>query len=278
MDVIYRKDAVREIANHLGVPAENWMKIAEEWLRDVPSAQPEEIALHESCTDCPLYDQNRHSCPRFNKVIPETLRELQSAQPETEERTAESAQNVPNDELISKKAAIDALAKAMPSWTTPDGSGEFDHDMQITDEAFVDCMQIINELPSAQLYLQQTCNKLATDCISRQAALNSPVKMVSEGLDWIPAYHIKDLPSAQPDWIPVTERLPVERTNPNTLDFERVLCSTTFGDVRAYKFGTPMGHSEPHFWHGAGLMDEYVVAWMPLPEPYAEREKDELRS
>ena len=40
-DVIYRNDAVMEIANHLGMPAENWIKIAEEWLRDVPSAQPE---------------------------------------------------------------------------------------------------------------------------------------------------------------------------------------------------------------------------------------------
>ena len=38
-----------------------------------------------------------------------TLSMLPSAQPETEERTAESAQSVPNDELISKKAAIDKL-------------------------------------------------------------------------------------------------------------------------------------------------------------------------
>ena len=53
-------------------------------------------------------------------------------------------------DLISRQAAIDALAKEMPSLTTPDGSGKFDHDIQITDEAFVDCMQIINELPSAQ--------------------------------------------------------------------------------------------------------------------------------
>ena len=44
--------------------------------RSLPSAQPEEIALHESCTDCPLYDKNRHSCPRFNRVIPEVLREV----------------------------------------------------------------------------------------------------------------------------------------------------------------------------------------------------------
>ena len=45
-------------------------------------AQPDERMLHESCTDCPLYDKDRHSCPRFNKVIPVTLRELQSAQQE----------------------------------------------------------------------------------------------------------------------------------------------------------------------------------------------------
>ena len=54
------------------------------------------------------------------------------------------------NDLISRQAAIDALAKEMPSLTTPDGSGEFDHDIQIADEAFVDCMQIINELPTVQ--------------------------------------------------------------------------------------------------------------------------------
>lgn len=37
------------------------------------------------------------------------------------------------------------------------------------------------------------------DLIDRQAALDAPVKMVSEGLDWIPVYHIKGLPSAQPE-------------------------------------------------------------------------------
>ena len=53
-------------------------------------------------------------------------------------------------DLISRQAAIDALAKNMPSWTTPDGSGQFDHDIQVTDEAYVDCMQIIHDMPSAQ--------------------------------------------------------------------------------------------------------------------------------
>ena len=39
------------------------------------------------------------------------VQDLSSAQPKSEERTAESAQNVPNDELISKKAEIEALIK-----------------------------------------------------------------------------------------------------------------------------------------------------------------------
>lgn len=57
-------------------------------------------------------------------------------------------------------------------------------------------------LPKAQLSQQGTTK----DTISRQAALNSPVTMVSEGLDWIPAYHIKELPSAQPEQL---ERCPI---------------------------------------------------------------------
>lgn len=48
---------------------------------------------------------------------------------------------------ISRRAAVDALAKEMPRLTTPDGSGLFDREIQIADEAFVDCMTIINELP-----------------------------------------------------------------------------------------------------------------------------------
>ena len=41
--------------------------------------------------------------------------------------------------------------------------------------------------------------------ISLQAALDAPVKMVSEGLDWIPVYHIKGLPSAQPEPSEITD-------------------------------------------------------------------------
>ena len=40
--------------------------------------QPE---LNEWCTDCKEYDQERHCCPRFNKVIRETVEEYKAAQP-----------------------------------------------------------------------------------------------------------------------------------------------------------------------------------------------------
>ena len=70
-------------------------------------------------------------------------------------------------------------------------------------------------------------------------------------------------------WIPVTERLPEERINPNTRDFEYVLCATIWGDVRPFKYGTQIGQRVAHFWNGAGYVDAYVTHWMPQPPPPA---------
>lgn len=78
----------------------------------------------------------------------------------------------------------------------------------------------------------------------------------------------------QGEWIPVGERLPEGKIEPTTNDFELVLCSTVWGIVRPYKFGKPIGHDKAHFWSGAGVMDDYVIAWMPLPETYKEAENE----
>lgn len=39
--------------------------------------------------------------------------------------------------------------------------------------------------------------EMMDDTISRQAAINSPVKMIAQGLDWVPVYHLEQLPSAE---------------------------------------------------------------------------------
>lgn len=42
-------------------------------ISEQPTAQPE---LDEWCTDCKEYDKERHSCPRWNRVIRETVEEM----------------------------------------------------------------------------------------------------------------------------------------------------------------------------------------------------------
>ena len=41
-------------------------------LESLPSAQPD---LNEWCMDCKEYDKERYSCPRFNRVIREALKD-----------------------------------------------------------------------------------------------------------------------------------------------------------------------------------------------------------
>lgn len=46
--------------------------VLEQALKNMPSAQPD---LDEWCPDCKEYDSKRHCCPRFNRVIRETLKD-----------------------------------------------------------------------------------------------------------------------------------------------------------------------------------------------------------
>ena len=66
-------------------------------------------------------------------------------------------------------------------------------------------------------------------------------------------------------WISVEERLPEEKINPASQDFCEYQVTAKFGnvkDVRHYKYGNG------HWWHGPGIVDEYVIAWRENPEPY----------
>ena len=49
--------------------------LAKTYVEQLPSAQPE--PLDEWCTDCKEYDHERHCCPRWNRVIRQTLKDAQ---------------------------------------------------------------------------------------------------------------------------------------------------------------------------------------------------------
>ena len=70
------------------------------------------------------------------------------------ERTAETAQNTSScaheNDVISRKAAIDALARMMPRSYTPDGSHPADEEIFRAQEIFADCIEALEILPSAQ--------------------------------------------------------------------------------------------------------------------------------
>lgn len=85
------------------------------------------------------------------------------------------------DGYVYKQTAIDALAKAMPSLTTPDGYGEFDHDIQIADEAFVDSMQIIQGLPSADVVEVVRCK----DCKYCDTGIDEDGNHFLKCLGWV---------------------------------------------------------------------------------------------
>ena len=71
----------------------------------------------------------------------------------------------------------------------------------------------------------------------------------------------------KPEWISVNDRLPKEKENWITRNWQDVICCCDFGgeprriDVRTYSFG------KGHFWHGPQIMDGVVTHWMQLPEP-----------
>lgn len=76
MSLIDREALIAEYDRvHVGAPGG-----ARKLMVDAPEVRPDDAALHESCTDCPLYDHDRHRCPRFNKVIPTTIQEILDTQ------------------------------------------------------------------------------------------------------------------------------------------------------------------------------------------------------
>ena len=78
---------------------------------------------------------------------------------------------------------------------------------------------------------------------------------------------IEQLPSASQQWIPVSERLPHSR--------EEVIvsiCDET-GDTRYNYTSHGWLTTDKEYWIVDDEINNYVVAWMPLPEPWRGEER-----
>lgn len=77
-DLISRQDAINEanawLLDCFGVQKQDRSCGLIRRLEDLPPAQPE---LDEWCYDCKEYDTENHCCPRWNRVIRETLKDAQ---------------------------------------------------------------------------------------------------------------------------------------------------------------------------------------------------------
>lgn len=172
-----------------------------------------------------------------------------------------------DSDCISRRAAIDAVRDRM-------GKGETN-----IGDTFIECFEmILNALPSAQSNTHNTLQSVESvgDTISRQAAID-------EIDEWIKAFRenghkesaadarliqdgIIQLPSAQPEpqWIPCSERLP----HGSCSDLVNVSIHDDSGDTPFDYTSCGWVTTDGEYWIVDNEINNHVIAWMPLPEPW----------
>lgn len=112
------------------------------------------------------------------------------------------------------------------------------------------------------------------DLISRQAAIDE-LNSINGTAELDEAFYvIEKLPSAQPEqqWIPCSERLPESKTAYYIVTLEsrgRICVLPNDIDIARWDYDRRKGKDS---WHWC--KERKVIAWMPLPEPYAERREE----
>lgn len=188
--------------------------------------------------------------------------------------------NIPRDDYNGIMEYIDELPFAQP-YTDEELQKMQDMEQAELDKAFELGKQ------AAQEDLQPTCNNLATDCINRQAVLDVVHKSIFEFFDICDdnseepinekdklllevnkaiCNAIKDMPSAQPEpqWIPCSERLP----HGSCSDLVNVSIHDDSGDTPFDYTSCGWVTTDGEYWIVDNEINNHVVAWMPLPEPW----------
>ena len=127
------------------------------------------------CNECPGFDKD--DCFKLSdETRKKWIEEIVNTYPD---HTADIGKKVSiscgqENDLISRQAAIDALARMMPRSYTPDGSHPADEEIFRAQEVFADCIEALEILPSAQP--ATSCSEIpngSDDTISRQAAIDA---------------------------------------------------------------------------------------------------------
>ena len=87
IDCISRQDVERYIEGFINeyTPREEleFINLELDGLKHIPSVTPQEPQTFKWCTDCKEYDQEKHCCHRWSKVIRDTVEEMKQ-EPKTE--------------------------------------------------------------------------------------------------------------------------------------------------------------------------------------------------
>lgn len=158
-------------------------------------------------------------------------------------------------DLISRKAILKHIEKIRQGVQMMDDTRRASIIMQ----GMYLCEKAVMNQPS-----EPTCNQLATDCISRQAAIDA--LSTPHGILY-PIRTVEALPSAQPEprWIPCSERLPDDVEIGE--EYPTVIFCTEEGTVHVGGYEHYLGGK---WWYMETWEAEAkgVIAWMPLPEAW----------
>ncbi len=162
------------------------------------------------------------------------------------------------NDLISRQAAIDALDEEPAVWDEKD-----EYEQGLNSQWHYD-VNAIKAVPSAQPNMLEIGN-----LIERDKAIETVLDLHADHrVSWKDAVidTLAAMPSAQPkpQWIPCSERLP----HGSCSDLVNVSIHDDSGDTPFDYTSCGWVTTDGEYWIVDNEINNHVVAWMPLPEPW----------